>query len=65
MSTVLTYLVAFMILVVEELTCYWDVVINHVFSSVVSHIENLSIEAQPVQKPVYFLADVRFSSCRD
>ena len=45
MSTVLTYLVTLMILVVEELTRYWDVVVNHVFSSVVSHIENLSVEA--------------------
>ena len=65
MSTMLTYLVAFMILVVEELTCYWDVVVDHVFSSVVSHIENLGIETQPVQKSVYFLTDVRLSSGRD
>ena len=71
LSTHLSNLIALSILIIKKIALGLNTVVfnrtkstYHVFSSVVAYIEYLGIEAQPVEKTVDFLTDVRFASSR-
>lgn len=64
LSAVFSDLIALLVLIVEELVGEGYFVVDHVLSAVVSHIEDLCVEAKPVQEAVDLLTDVGLSPRR-
>ena len=65
----LSNFITFLVGIVEEIVCLRNVVVcfinkltEHVLTTVISYIEDLSVKTQPVQETVDLLAYVRLAS---